>query len=308
MRTRTILRAAHGAIVALALAGCAETNLALHMGKRLDSGSASPSEIHGAYKIGNPYQVEGVSYTPREDFAYDETGIASWYGPGFHARRTANGAVFDQNAVTGAHPTLQLPVKVQVTNLENGRSIAVLVNDRGPFKRGRIMDLSRRSAQLLGFEGNGTARVRVRVLPEESLQLAASAGRKGAPPVQVAAATQQPVPMPRGEVTVAALPPPANSATPVQPVALPAPAPVAIERVRDTGLYVQAGAFLQYDNADRLRLRLSRIGPAAISPVERGAQRFFRVRIGPIATVAEADRALDRVIAAGHAEARLVVD
>jgi rare lipoprotein A len=152
--------------------------------------------------------------------------------------------------------------------------------------------------------------VRVRVLPEESLQLAASAGRKGAPPVQVAAATQQPVPMPRGEVTVAALPPPANSATPVQPVALPAsaPAPVVIERVRDTGLYVQAGAFLQYDNADRLRLRLSRIGPAAISPVVRGAQRFFRVRIGPIATVAEADRALDRVIAAGHAEARLVVD
>jgi rare lipoprotein A len=304
MRTRTILRAVQGAIVGLALAGCAETNLAVHLGKKLDNGIASPNDVHGTYKIGNPYQVEGVWYTPREDFAYDETGIASWYGPGFHARRTANGAVFDQNAVTGAHPTLQLPSKVQVTNLENGRSIGVLVNDRGPFKRGRIMDLSRRAAQLLGFEGSGTARVRVRVLPEESLQLAAAAGRKGEP-IQLAAA--QPVPLPRGEVTVAALPPPqAPGAVSIQPVALPAP--VAVEPVRDTGLYVQAGAFLQYDNADRLRLRLSRLGPAAISPVVRGEQRFFRVRIGPIATVAEADRTLERVVAAGHSEARLVVD
>ena len=206
------------------LAACSETQLAFHMTKKIEEATAnSASATYGNYKIGDPYQVEGVWYTPREDFAYDESGIASWYGPGFHSKRTANGDTYDQNALTAAHPTLQMPSKVQVTNLENGRSIALVVNDRGPYKRGRILDVSRRAAQLLGFDGNGTARVRVRVLPDESLQLAALAGRKGPVIAQGAPRVAPEVPaVPREQVTVAALAPPGGSPAPTPASVAPA--------------------------------------------------------------------------------------
>src|SRR5260370_42082625 len=95
----------------------------------------------GVYKIGEPYQQNGVWYEPHEQPGYDETGVASWYGPGFHGQRTANGEIFDATALTAAHPTLPMPVNVRVTNLDNGRSLVLRVNDRGPFSRGRIIDV-----------------------------------------------------------------------------------------------------------------------------------------------------------------------
>jgi len=122
-----------------------------------------PSKPAAAYKIGKPYQIAGVWYYPREQPDYDETGIASWYGPGFHGKPTALGEIYDMNALTAAHKTLPLPVTVRVTNLENGRSILLKVNDRGPFVAGRIIDVSRRGAQLLGFGATGTAPVRVQI-------------------------------------------------------------------------------------------------------------------------------------------------
>ena len=115
----------------------------------------------GVYKVGQPYQINGTWYYPREQPDYDETGIASWYGTPFYGQHTANGEIYDANALTAAHRTLPMPVNVRVTNLENGRSLVVRVNDRGPFARGRIIDVSARAAQLLGFYGNGTAKVRV---------------------------------------------------------------------------------------------------------------------------------------------------
>jgi rare lipoprotein A len=120
-----------------------------------------PTGEGGAYKVGKPYQVAGVWYYPKEDEHYDATGIGSWYGPQFHGKRTANGEVFDQEQLTAAHPTLPMPVLVRVTNLENGRSVVVRVNDRGPFVNGREIDLSRKAAELLGYDRKGTARVRV---------------------------------------------------------------------------------------------------------------------------------------------------
>ncbi|HTH18117.1 MAG TPA: septal ring lytic transglycosylase RlpA family protein, partial [Magnetospirillum sp.] len=115
------------------LSGCAEMNLFGHYAKKATSGDEPPASASTAaptYKVGKPYQVGGVWYYPKEDFDYDETGIASWYGPDFHAKTTANGEVFDQNAVTAAHKTLPMPSVVRVTNLENGRSLIVRVNDR----------------------------------------------------------------------------------------------------------------------------------------------------------------------------------
>lgn len=115
----------------------------------------------GRFKIGNPYKVAGRWYVPREDPRYDRSGVSSWYGDDFHGRRTANGEIFDRRALSAAHPTLPLPSYAYVTNLENGRTILVRVNDRGPYVNDRIIDLSHASASALGFVAKGRARVRV---------------------------------------------------------------------------------------------------------------------------------------------------
>jgi len=124
-----------------------------------------------AYRVGAPYRVNGILYRPAEDYNYTATGFASYYGADFHGRLTASGERFDMNELTAAHKTLPLPSMVRVTNLANGRSVVLRVNDRGPFVRGRIIDVSLRAAQILGFERRGIARVRVEILPEESRAL-----------------------------------------------------------------------------------------------------------------------------------------
>lgn len=147
MRLAYPLRAGLVGLSVAALAGCA-----IDKGRQVGA---------GAYKVGTPYQINGVWYYPKEDPFYDETGVASWYGSDFHGKATANGERYDMDALTAAHRTLPMPTVVRVTNLENGRSIRLRVNDRGPYARGRIIDVSRRAANLLGFQGQGTARVRV---------------------------------------------------------------------------------------------------------------------------------------------------
>ncbi len=116
----------------------------------------------GRFKLGAPYKVAGKWYVPRDNPNYDEYGIASWYGADFHGRRTANGEIFDANALTAAHPTLPLPCYAYVTNLANGRTVLVRVNDRGPYVNDRLIDMSYAAAKQLGFVGKGRARVRVR--------------------------------------------------------------------------------------------------------------------------------------------------
>ncbi|WP_235720882.1 septal ring lytic transglycosylase RlpA family protein [Magnetospirillum molischianum] len=303
------------------LGGCAESG---HSAKSSWSSGDSPAISSSAvqnYKVGKPYQVAGVWYYPQEDFDYDETGIASWYGPDFHAKLTANGEVFDQNAVSAAHKTLQLPCVARVTNLENGRSIILRINDRGPFVNGRIIDLSRKSAQLLGMEGKGTAKVRVEVLNEESRVLAGKLkpDSSGTEPKVASAA-------PRGSVVAETLPPPPGiTARPVDQPATPAAPPpsrreaavaeadlsnqvVNTVPVHPTSLYVQAGSFGRHDNALRLSARLSNVGKPQIQQATVQGRTVYRVRIGPISNVDEADRMLDAVVAVGQTDARVVVD
>lgn len=271
--------------MAVLLSACSETELVLHAAKRLGGDSPAP-----AYKVGSPYKIEGVWYRPAEDDAYIETGIASWYGTKFHNRRTANGEIFDMNLVTAAHRTLPLPSMVRVTNLENGRSLKVRVNDRGPFARGRIIDMSRRAAGLLGFRDKGTAKVRVEILADESRQLA-EAIRGGAP-----------ISTPPEQVVVAS----------VEDVALPLPSPepvVTTEAVTPTQMFIQAGAFSKYENATNVSTRLQAISQTTnVTPVISGEREFYRVRLGPLASVEEADVMLDQVVKAGYPEAQLIVD
>lgn len=122
----------------------------------------------GPKKIGKPYKINGVTYYPMESAdGYNEVGIASWYGPGFHGKLTANGETYNQKAMTAAHKTLPLPTLVKVENLENGKSVVVRVNDRGPYSKGRIIDLTEVAARRLGMIDKGTAKVRVSVLSED---------------------------------------------------------------------------------------------------------------------------------------------
>jgi rare lipoprotein A len=217
-------------------------------------------------KIGKPYQVFGVWYYPSDDRDYDETGIASWYGPGFHALDTANGERYNQDDLTAAHKTLPMPSYVEVTNLENGRKLVVRINDRGPFAKSRIIDLSRRSAQLLGVDKAGTAKVRVRrVYPD------------GRTIVALAAPPSPPLPPPAK---------PSGSASYVQVAALTDPGriawlkgylsafgPVSTESAPGGLTRVRLGPYEAVDdaNASLAKLRAAgytdaRLIPAAVTP------------------------------------------
>ena len=306
----------------LALAACAEVELVSHAAKQVQPDSHARGQ--GQYKVGTPYEIDGIWYYPRVDYGYRETGIASWYGPKFHGNDTANGEVFNQYELTAAHRTLPMPSLVRVTNLENGRAIVVRVNDRGPFKNGRIIDLSTRAAQLLGFHQEGTAKVLVEILEPESRQLASVAKTREAAdtaPEAVPIIAVQAAPL-DGTVNGNHAALPATAAAPAvnghavngQAAARPPLVEPEVDGrvvrlpVRATNIYVQAGAFLRRDNAVRLGARLSIFGPTSITESQKGQRRFYRVRLGPVADVADADRLLATLLQNGHSDARVVVD
>ena len=148
----------------LMLGSCSETTFLINSAKRMGSWGDNPT-----YKVGNPYKINGKWYYPAIDYEYDEVGYASWYCPGFHGKKTANGEIFNQNKISASHRTLPLPSIVKVTNLENGKVLSfVRVNDRGPFARNRIIDLSKEAAKELGFVNKGVTKVRVEILEDES--------------------------------------------------------------------------------------------------------------------------------------------
>jgi rare lipoprotein A len=142
-------------------AGVVKAVLALSLLLALQACGTSEPSPHPHFKVGSPYRIDGRWYYPERVSQYEVVGIASWYGEDYHGRLTSNGELYDMNALTAAHPSLPLPSLAQVTNLENGRSMVLRVNDRGPFVDGRVIDLSRGAAQELGLEHQGLARVHV---------------------------------------------------------------------------------------------------------------------------------------------------
>jgi rare lipoprotein A len=315
-----VLRALRSAVAAVLLALTAAACATRPGPPPAENHQVSLPSAAGIYKIGNPYQQDGIWYYPHEQPDYDETGIASWYGPEFHGQRTANGEIFDANGLSAAHRTLPMPVNVRVTNLDNGRSLIVRVNDRGPFARGRIIDVSERAAELLGFKLQGTARVRVTYMGRALLP-------NGQPveetPPEIATAVPA-APTSKVDMSALNIVPGATVAPPVQVGELPAPPaailppPRAEEPVTGqviqvpvpavTHLYVQAGAFSTRANADRLKTRLSAAGGILISPISRAGQTLYRVRMGPFNDLSSADAALARAVKLGSNDAQIVVD
>src|SRR6185436_10363580 len=178
----SVIRAARGAAAVAAcllVANCASSN---KFASRVDPKygvSSSPRVVElgdpvpkggGTYRVGKPYTVAGRVYVPEEDPNYRAEGMASWYGNDFHGRLTANGEVFDMTSLTAAHPTLPIPSYARVTNIRNGKSLIVRVNDRGPYHGNRLIDVSNKAAELLEFKSNGVARVKVEYVGRAPLE------------------------------------------------------------------------------------------------------------------------------------------
>jgi rare lipoprotein A len=251
---KTCARVAFIAGTALTLANCKTTtsNLDPKYGvtaspRKYNEGDVIPKG-NGRYHVGRPYVIAGVTYYPQEDPNYRATGTASWYGDAFHGRVTSNGEVFDMRSITAAHPTLPLPSYVRVTNMTNGRSLIVRVNDRGPFHAGRVIDVSVRAADLLGFKHKGTERVRVeyvgraKVEGSDDQQLVATLRENGPAPApnQVRVAQQRQFTQEQPDVPQVVQRRPARiAATPPQmaPAAAAAPTSFSPASLSGRGLY-----------------------------------------------------------------------
>jgi rare lipoprotein A len=246
---------------------------------------------------GNPafYDVFGRRYyVLPSSVGYLERGVASWYGPGFHEIRTSIGEPYDMYAMTAAHKTLPLPAYVRVTNLQNGRSVTVRVNDRGPFVANRIIDLSYTAAAKLDMLQHGTAMVEVRAIDATAPAIMAASAPAPGPAAAPAAAT--------GAATATA-----PATVPASVLAATAPA---VTAPPGAGLYVQAGAFASPANAERLasRLRGGGYGNIFVREDVLAGRKLYRVRIGPVPDVPEFDRIVAALGRAGIGDARLALD
>ncbi len=348
MRLRTAARIALalglGAVLASSLTCCGSRGAKL--GERVVPLGKPVPKGGGAYRVGEPYEIAGTWYYPREDKNYNRVGKASWYGELFHGRRTANGEIYDMDRLSAAHPTLPLPSYARVTNLNNGRSVVVRVNDRGPFANDRIIDLSRRSAEALGFRGNGLATVRVqymgraplngddsyerRYLASQGFMQVADKGRgrrsgepRGSEPRIVSLAEEfeaRGKAAPQQTASIRADKGAWRLGTPATAEPKPAAAPKlaagpkasgettgAIARPIPRGaLVIQAGAFKVKENAEKARGTLGELGTVEVAEIEMKGEPFYRVRVGPFRDRKGASAALSEVAKAGYQGAKII--
>lgn len=302
-----------------------------------------------------PYNIKGKTYQPQEHFEYDETGIASYYGKrdGFHGKKTSTGETFQEHDLTAAHKTLPLPSVVRVTNMDNGRSLLLKVNDRGPFVDGRIIDVSSKAARMLGFYNKGTAKVRVQSLVEESIAMQGTP--KGYIPIVVASADTSHLPetqtisMKREVVNFKNLPvqqlladasgaskgmnPPvperrpgwlaikellqpstqekAFAQAPMNENATVSLASATAPSATANGIFVQAGTFSKYKNAERLSHKLKTLArdiPVRLNTVAINQTPMFTVRLGPVRSSENAEKIIQQMAQAGHYDAQIIYE
>jgi rare lipoprotein A len=268
--------------------------------------AAAPAAPAARPYAGAPYQVAGKWYVPAYEPNYDEVGVASWYGPAFHGKAAATGETFDEMAMTAAHPTLPIPSIVRVTNLENGKTALVRLNDRGPFVDDRIIDLSKHAGEVLGLHAKGTAKVRVQYVGPAPADVDAPL-TASQPQVQVAQA--EPVaapsvvtaggPVPTVELSPATLPSPTLETRPGAPIKSADVPRIARAIAAGEGFYLQAGAFADPANAEALRVRLAAYGPVDVVKSEGGARTLNRVMVGPFVARADAEAVQARMAGAG---------
>ena len=311
----------------LALAGCSPSSKKASLdpfagkGSPYYKGSGPVPWGGGREQVGKPYQVAGRWFTPKVQPNYDKSGVASWYGEAFHRRKTSNGEWFDMNRLTAAHATLPLPSYVKVTNTANGREIIVRVNDRGPFVNTRVIDMSKRSAEVLDFKRKGKSNVRVQYIGPAPLNdngthlMAMNKELNSGTPLRrmIAAADRSKGRIGSRDVMVAEAKPKKQLpiAQPVQTVAYSPPQQAEQPASGDeqgftTTYFIQLGSFGDRVNAARARDQFAAIWPVQFIELSGSAGPIYRVRLGPIADQVDAETALDNAIAAGFGDAKLV--
>lgn len=317
-------------LVALGLVGCASD-------KKLDPFAGKGSSYYkgkgpipaggGRYHVGKPYQVAGRWYTPKEQPGYDKVGEASWYGEAFHARRTSNGEYFDMNDLTAAHPTLPLPSYAKVTNVNNGREIIVRINDRGPFVGTRLIDLSKRSADALGYRSRGKARVRVQWIANAPLndkdyrhlammneqmqegasmrQLASLSGSKA--PASTMVASAEPKPRKKQKPYQERVPEPETTTVSYEPPPAPPPQeqPTQDDGYATAGFVVHVATFASRDNADGAYDELSATMDLQMFAFEGQDGPLYRLQTRPVEDESTATQMLYQLQDKGYSGAKI---
>ncbi len=284
-------------ILAFALAGCsgktstksAKLDPFAGTGSPYYKGNGKVPKGGGRYHVGRPYQVAGNWFTPKEQPGYDKTGVASWYGEAFHRRKTSNGEWFDMNELTAAHATLPLPSYAKVTNLQNGRQVVVRINDRGPFVGTRIIDLSKRSADVLDFKSRGKANVRVEwiglaPLNDNGQHLIAMNNALG-----------------QGQ-SKANLVRTARRVTPAEPQLT-----ATTTHSKQQNLIIQVASFADQSNAIAALDMVARYGSSNINTGETDQGRAYFLALGPFRNPVEAQEVLRAVRNDGFLDAMIVV-
>lgn len=276
----------------LFLTSCSETTFLINSAKKISKWDEDPM-----YKVGNPYKINGKWYYPAIDYNYNEVGIASWYGPGFHGKKTANGEVFDQNKISAAHKTLPMPSIVKVTNLDNGKVLEnIRVNDRGPFAGNRIIDLSKKAAQELGFVNSGVAKVRVEIMENESRIYASKNSKKNsvrkANKAKVEKVQRKIIPSEEDQQNSDEV---SNNSTQDNSI------------LKDKPVIIQVGAFGDHRNAKSLTEKLSEF-KAYIERKFIDDKYLYRVRIGPLSNLDLAKSIKSKLFELGHTSSHLVVN
>ena len=276
----------------LFLTSCSETTFLINSAKKISKWDEDPM-----YKVGNPYKINGKWYYPAIDYNYNEVGIASWYGPGFHGKKTANGEVFDQNKISAAHKTLPMPSIVKVTNLDNGKVLEnIRVNDRGPFAGNRIIDLSKKAAQELGFVNSGVAKVRVEIMENESRIYASKNSKKNsvrkANKAKVEKVQRKIIPSEEDQQNSDEV---SNNSTEDNSI------------LKDKPVVIQVGAFGDHRNAKSLTEKLSEF-KAYIERKFIDDKYLYRVRIGPLSNLDLAKSIKSKLFELGHTSSHLVVN
>ena len=279
------------------LVGCSEATFLVNSAKRIGTWGNEP-----IYKIGTPYKINGKWYYPAVDYDYEEIGIASWYGPGFHGKKTANGEIFDQNMVSAAHRTLPMPSVVRVTNLDNGKVLPkVRINDRGPFAGNRIIDLSKKAAQELGFMNTGIAKVKVEILENESRKHAlVNSGNKitkvQSAEIKEIKKTEIVNNFDKQKIIKKEKQKSQNKDIEEQNSIL-----------SDKQLAIQVGAFTDHRNAKSLTQKLSDF-QAYIERTFVNNKYLYRVRIGPIESLNLAENIKKKLFELGYTASHLIVN
>ncbi len=254
------------------------------------------------YKIGKKYNVGGKYYYPKKDLYYNKTGIASWYGPKFHGKLTANGEIYNQYALTAAHKTLPLPSAVRVTNLKNNKSIVLRINDRGPFVNDRIIDLSSKAADILDLKREGTGLVRVQILREKSLYLEKLAKQGSFPEINDLKETELPsITIPR-KVTVKI------KDTKNQKIVTKKINYNLKNLNKEYKIYIKLASFSSKKNAEIMKKKVSYIDKVKIYKIYKLNKTLYQVKAGPFLSVEKVDQLHSLLLQKGMQGAKIIIE